>query len=48
MQYIQRIFYSDGKGVTDQGHLTEKLMNKRQNLYGAALEQNFTLDSLSL
>ena len=24
----------DGKGVTDQRYLTEKLMNKLQNLYG--------------
>ena len=31
---------SDGKGITGQGHLTEKLMNKLQNLYGIALRQN--------
>ena len=31
---------SDGKGITDQGRLTEKLMNKLQNLYGIALRQN--------
>ena len=27
------ISYSDGKSVTDQGYLIEKLMNKLQNLY---------------
>ena len=31
---------SDGKGITGQGRLTEKLMNKLQNLYGVALRQN--------
>ena len=31
---------SDGKGITGQGRLTEKLMNKLQNLYGIALRQN--------
>ena len=36
----KRISYSDGKVVTDQGHLTKKLMNKLQNLYGIALEQS--------
>ena len=29
-----------GKVVTDQGHITEKLMKKIQHLYGIALEQN--------
>ena len=28
------------KGITGQGLLTEKLMNKLQNLYGIALRQN--------
>ena len=28
---------SDGKGISDQGRLTEKLMNKLQNLYRIAL-----------
>ena len=32
--------YSDGKGTTDQGHLTEKIMNKLRNIYGNTLEQN--------
>ena len=31
---------SDGKGIPGQGRLTEKLMNKLQNLYGVALRQN--------
>ena len=31
---------SDGKGITGQGRLTEKLMNKLQNIYGIALRQN--------
>ena len=31
---------NDGKGITGQGPLTEKLMNKLQNLYGIALRQN--------
>ena len=40
MQYTPRTYYSDDGGITDQGHLTEKIMNKPQNLYGIALEQN--------
>ena len=36
----QRTSYSDTKGVTHQAHLTEKLMNKLQNLYGIVLEQS--------
>ena len=36
----ERSFTGDDKGVTDQGHLTEKLMNKLQNRYGIVLEQN--------
>ena len=40
MQYTQRTSYSDGKGVIDQGHITEKLMNKLQKLYGITFEQN--------
>ena len=31
---------SDGKGITGQGRLTEKLMNNLQNLDGIALRQN--------
>ena len=40
MEYTQWTYYSDGRDVTEQGDLTEKLMNKPQNLYGIALEQN--------
>ena len=29
--FTQKAFYSDFGGVTDQGHLTEKLMDKLQN-----------------
>ena len=36
----QRTSYSDDSGVTDQGHLTEKLMNKSQNFCSTTLEQN--------
>ena len=36
----KRTSYCDSKGLTDQRHLTEKLMNKLQNVYGIALEQN--------
>ena len=32
--------YSDVKGVADQEHLTENLMNKLLNLYCISLEQN--------
>ena len=38
MEYTQRISYNDGKGITDQGYITEKLMNKLQILCGAAPE----------
>ena len=38
--FIQITSCSDSKGLTEQGHLTEKLMKKRQNLYSIALEQN--------
>ena len=39
--YTQRTSYNDVNGVTDQGHLTGKLMDKFQNLYGIAQnEQN--------
>ena len=31
---------SGSKGISVQGRLTEKLMNKLQNLYGIALRQN--------
>ena len=31
---------SDGKRISGRGHLTEKLINKLQNLYGIALRQN--------
>ena len=40
MYYTQRAYYSYGTDVTEQGRLTEKLMNKPQSLYGIALEQN--------
>ena len=32
--------FSDGKGITGQGRLTEKLMNKLQSLYGIALRKS--------
>ena len=40
IQYTQRASYSDGRSVADQGYVTEKLMNKLENLYDIALEQN--------
>ena len=41
---------SNGKGIAGQGCLTEKLMNKLQNLYGIALRQNVnkTVDQLKV
>ena len=38
----------NSKDVTDQGHLTEKLVNKLQNRYGIALEQNLDYTVLQL
>lgn len=40
MYYSQRTSYSDGKSVTDEGHVTERLRFKLENLYGIALEKN--------
>ena len=37
MLYTQRNSLSDNKGVTDQGHLTEKPVNKLKNLYDNTL-----------
>lgn len=40
MHYSQRTSYGDGKSVTDEGHVTERLRFKLENLYGIALEKN--------
>ena len=40
MCYAQTTSYRDNKGETDEGHFTEKLINKLQNLYSVTFEQN--------
>ena len=40
LRNTQKGVLSDGKGISGQGRLTEKLMNKLQNLYDVALRQN--------
>ena len=40
MHYSQRTSYGDGKSVTDEVHVTERLRFKLENLYGIALEKN--------
>ena len=47
-QYTQRTPSDNSKDVTDQGHLTENLVNKLQNRYGIALEQNLDYAVLQL